>query len=255
MPYHQTEAVALRRWRTNEADAIYLLFTESLGKIRANARGVAKTTSRMAATLQPYNRIHVVLYSKHEGQEVLTVTQVSLIRHHPGLQNDLTKLSLTACAAELIDGCTADAEPNPTLWSLLTKLLVYWDEEEATQAQLMAFILRILQSTGFEPYLSSCAACGATERSEWYYNPERGGLVCPTCRKTERMVLSGNAIGLMNRLSAGEKLSSSSYSESDIKHALMLLDEHIGYHVGKRSRALQLLEQLTGTQIRPAPSP
>ncbi len=244
MPYHQTEAVALRRWRTKEADAIYLLFTESLGKIRANARGVAKTTSRMAATLQPYNRIHVVLYSKQEGQEVLTVTQVSLVRHHPGIQNDLTKLSLTACAAELIDACTADEEPNPTLWTLLTKLLAFWDEQEATQAQLMAFILRILQSTGFEPYLSACAACGAIEQTEWFYNPERGGLVCPSCRRTERMVLSPDAIRLMNRLSAGEKLSSLRYSESDTKNALMLLDEHIGYHVGKRSRALQLLPRL-----------
>lgn len=245
MPLHHTEAVALRRWRTQEADALYLLFTKALGKVTAKARGVAKTESRLAGILQPYNRFHVILYTKHDDQDVLTVTQASLVRRHPGLHDDLAKLSLTACAVELIDTCTADAEPNSTLWGLLTKLLDFWDEHEATQAQLVAFALRVLRITGFEPHLSSCAECGVTERSEWYYSPERGGVVCPSCRRTERLILSDRALDVMGRLVCGEKLSTLSYTDADVQEMLMFLDEHIGYHVGRRSRALRFLRELS----------
>lgn len=236
----------MRRWRTQEADALYLLFTEALGKVAAKARGVAKTESRLAGILQPYNRIHVILYRKYEEQDVLTVTQASLVRHYAGLQNDLTKLSLAACAVELIDTCTPDAEPNSTLWGLLTKLLGFWDEHHATQAQLVAFALRVLRVTGFEPRLSSCAECGVTQRSQWYYSPERGGIVCPTCRRTERLVLSNRALEVMGRLASGEKLSTLSHTSAEVGEMLMFLDEHIGYHVGRRSRALRFLRQLSG---------
>jgi DNA repair protein RecO (recombination protein O) len=249
MPLHHTEAVVLRRWRTQEADALYLLFTEAMGKVTVKARGVAKTESRLAGILQPYNRVHVILYSKHEDQEVLTVTQASLIRHHPGLQKDLATLSLAACAAELIDACTADAEPNSTLWSLLTKLLDFWDEHQATQAQLVAFALRVLRVTGFEPHLSSCTECGVTDPAQWYYSPERGGIVCPTCRRTERLTLSTHALGVMGRLASGEKLSALAYTSADVQEMLMFLDEHTGYHVGRRSRALRFLQELTVTPL------
>jgi len=244
MSYHATEAVTLRRWRTQEADALYLLFTESLGKVTAKARGVAKSTSRIAGMLQPHNRTHVILYQKQEDQDILSVTQVSLVRRYPHLQGDLKSLTLAACAAELIDFCTGEGEPNRVIWSLLTKLLDFWEENEATEAQLAAFALRILKETGFEPHLAACAKCGVQERSEWYYSPERGAILCPGCRRTERLALSGGAVSTMARLTSGEKLSALSFGEQDVKDMLLFLDEHIGYHVGRRSRALRVLQQI-----------
>ncbi|MFH1738377.1 MAG: DNA repair protein RecO [bacterium] len=245
MALHHTEAISLRRWRTQEADALYLVFAEALGKVTVKARGVAKTTSRLAGVLQPYNRIHLVLYTKQEDQDVLTVTQASLVQHYPKIQNDLAKLSLTACAVELIDSCTGESESNSTLWSLLTKLLDFWDESDATQAQLAAFALRVLKATGFEPHLSACAKCGIDERSEWYYSPERGAILCPACRRMELFTLSGGARSVMRRLTAGEKLSALSYKDGEVQEMLMFLDEHIGYHVGRRSRALRVLQQMS----------
>ncbi len=240
-----TEAVVLRRRRAREADAIYLLYTEKLGKVTAKARGVTKTESRLAGILQPYNHIHVILYSKHDQQDILTITQASLVRHHPSIQNSLTKLSLAACAAELLDACTPDAEAAHSLWTLLTKLLAYWDEHDASQAQLAAFALRVLQLTGFEPHLSSCAACGRENCDHWYYLPHRGGVVCPACRGTAGIAILEGSLKLMRGLAAGRKLSSLPFREADVRQVLLLLDEHLGYHVGRHLKALRFLRDIS----------
>src|SRR5262249_2893742 len=56
-----SEAVILRRIDFGEADRILTLFTPTYGKVRAVAKGVRRTTSRLAGHLEPFTRTQLLL--------------------------------------------------------------------------------------------------------------------------------------------------------------------------------------------------
>src|SRR5437667_11388188 len=60
---YRDRAVVLRKLDYGEADRIYTLLTRSHGKVGAIAKGVRKSTSRLAAALQLFARIDVLLAS------------------------------------------------------------------------------------------------------------------------------------------------------------------------------------------------
>ena len=51
---YRTPAVILKRMDLGEADRIVTLYSRDVGKIRAVAKGVRKTTSRSAGHLEPF---------------------------------------------------------------------------------------------------------------------------------------------------------------------------------------------------------
>jgi len=53
MPTYRDEAVVLRTQKLGEADRIITMLTRRLGKVRAVAKGVRKTSSRFGARLEP----------------------------------------------------------------------------------------------------------------------------------------------------------------------------------------------------------
>ena len=57
---YATEAVILRRIDFGEADRILTLFTPNYGKVRAVAKGVRRTTSRLAGHLEPFTRTQLL---------------------------------------------------------------------------------------------------------------------------------------------------------------------------------------------------
>lgn len=62
MNQYRDRAVVLRTYRLGEADRIVVLLTREHGKVRAVAKGVRKTTSRIGARLEPMNHVEVQLH-------------------------------------------------------------------------------------------------------------------------------------------------------------------------------------------------
>src|SRR6185437_12104048 len=57
MSLFRDKGVALRSYRLGEADRIVVFLTERLGKVRAVAKGVRKTTSKFGARLEPLTHV------------------------------------------------------------------------------------------------------------------------------------------------------------------------------------------------------
>src|SRR5882757_3278198 len=90
----KTEALVLRSMRYGEADRILHLYTPHRGRISAIAKGVRKTRSRFGGRMEPYFRLHMVLY---EGRsELLTVTSAETISGHPRLREHAAALDSAA---------------------------------------------------------------------------------------------------------------------------------------------------------------
>ena len=73
MPLYRDDAIVLRTHKLGEADRIVTLLTKHHGKVRAVAKGVRRTSSRIGARMEPFMLADVQLY---EGRNMDIVSEV-----------------------------------------------------------------------------------------------------------------------------------------------------------------------------------
>ena len=76
MSLYRDKGIVLRSYKLGESDRIVVMMTEHHGKVRAVAKGIRKTKSKIGARLEPMSHVDVQLY---KGRELDTVSQVELI--------------------------------------------------------------------------------------------------------------------------------------------------------------------------------
>ena len=176
----KTEGIVLRSLRYGEADRILHLYTPDRGRVSAIAKGVRRAKSRFGGRLEPFFRLHLVLY---EGRsELLTVTSAETVAAHPRLRENAAALDGAARACEAVARVFDDGDPHRGVYHLLANELALLDRapERATRATALAFRLKLLLAAGFAPHLASCASCGEPEHLVGF-SGAAGGVVCGAC--------------------------------------------------------------------------
>jgi DNA repair protein RecO (recombination protein O) len=191
----KTEAVVLRSLRYGEADRILHLYTPQRGRISAIAKGVRRTKSRFGGRLEPFFRLHMVLYEPTSRRsELLTVTGAETVDGYPRLREDGPALDSAARACDAVGRLFETAEPHPGVFALLCNELALLDAgaggegSHATLANQLAFRLKLLLAAGLAPQLAACASCGEADHLA-AFSGAAGGVVCTACEA------SGFALG------------------------------------------------------------
>src|SRR6476646_11311739 len=128
---YSTEAICLRRTDFGEADRILTLFTPTYGKVRAVAKGVRRTTSRLAGHLEPFTRTQLLLAT---GRDLDIVTQAEAKERLDALRQDVGHATGAGYVAELVDRFLEDADPHPRLYTLFVETLRLLDDGAAAPA-------------------------------------------------------------------------------------------------------------------------
>jgi DNA repair protein RecO (recombination protein O) len=176
----KTEAIVLRSIRYGEADRILHLYTPHRGRLSAIAKGVRKAKSRFGGRLEPFFRLQTIL---HEGRsDLLTVTSVETVAAYPRLREHGASLDVAARCCDAVGRLFATDDPHPGVYALLANELALLDADAAvaTQANAVAFRLKLLLAAGLAPQLSACASCGEREHLSGF-SGAAGGVVCPAC--------------------------------------------------------------------------
>jgi DNA repair protein RecO (recombination protein O) len=179
----KTEAVVLRSLKYGEADRILHLYTPHRGRVSAIAKGVRRAKSRFGGRLEPYFRLHMVLY---EGRsELLTVTSADTVTGHSRLREHGPALDSAARACDAVSRLFETADPHPGVFALLCNELALLDArpEQAGLANQLAFRLKLLLAAGLAPQLAACAACGEADHLS-AFSGAAGGVVCSACEAT-----------------------------------------------------------------------
>lgn len=177
----KTEAIVLRSLRYGEADRILHLYTPHRGRLSAIAKGVRKARSRFGGRLEPFFRLHAVLYQGRS--DLLTVTTVDTIEGHPRLRESAAALDVAARACDAVSRLFATDDPHPGVYHLLANELSLLDADPAraaTAGNALAFRLKLLVAAGLSPQLAACASCGEREHLSGF-SGSAGGVVCPSC--------------------------------------------------------------------------
>jgi len=175
---YRSEAIILRRSDYGEADRILTIYTPRWGKRRAIAKGVRKTTSRLAGHIELFTRVNLQLA---EGRNLDIVTQAEIIAPYRRLRLDLERISFAYYVAELLDKLTTDEEGQNSNYALLAETLDALDSAPVPEVAVRRFELRLLGLVGYRPYLFHCAACQETLTEEADRWTPAGGMLCPRC--------------------------------------------------------------------------
>ncbi len=206
---YTTEAVVLRRSDLGEADRILTLFSPAHGKIRAIAKGVRRTTSRLSGHLEPFTRTEMLLA---RGRELDVITQAEGRERLDGLRASAWHMSAAWYCSELIDRFLETADPHPRLYFLYIQTLRLLDQSAAdSQRQsrcwlgLRYFELRLLDELGYRPALHNCAGCETPLLpSPHGYSAELGGVLCESCSRYAQRRLSLPAFKVLRLLQTTE---------------------------------------------------
>ncbi len=194
---YKTDALVLFSRPLGEADRLVDLLTWERGKITAVARGARKVKSRLAAGVDLFTYGH---YQLHLGRTLDLITGQAVKEHFTAFREDAALYPYGLFLTELTGRLIRSEEPSPGPCSLLLKgwrLL----GETAPRCRMLfcrAFELKLMELTGFCPYLKGCLLCGAVEAH--YFSPRQGGLLCRSCTGGGAVKLNAGTVALARRL-------------------------------------------------------
>lgn len=233
--YHDT-GVVLRTYKLGEGDRIVVLLTLGHGKVRAVAKGVRKTKSRLGVRLEMFSHVKVLM---HEGRELDVVSQAESIDHFKALREDLDRLTRGAAIVEAVEQLAQDHQPDPRLYQMLLGALRTLAAQPSPLV-VPAFYWKLLAADGVRPQLDVCVSCG--EPGPFVaFDLAEGGVQCRSCRRGP--AVSEGAVALMRRILGGDLVAVLAEPPSSAGHEVeVLATRAMEHHLERRLRAAGLLE-------------
>lgn len=187
MPVYKAEGIVVRRQPLGEADRVVTLFTREYGKLRAAARGVRRTTSRLGARVEPFTHARFLLA---KGKTLDVIAQVDVVEAFAGMRTGLHRTAYAAFVAELVDRFLPERDRHETVFTLVRTTLAALAEADEDGAELLGvwFALRLADDLGYRPETEACVGCGRPllpgnggRGAAWWFSPLLGGALCQAC--------------------------------------------------------------------------
>ena len=210
MPTYRTKGIIIKYTDLREADRIITIFTSTLGKVRAVAKGVRKTTSKLGGHLEIFNMVELELA---EGRNLETITAAQVSTSFSKVRSDLNKTSLACYLIELIDKLTPDEHCDTRIFNLVISTLEHLDKQKEnanleSDLIVQTFKIKLLKLLGFDPQLQKCVQCEADLKTSeaYYFSNLLGGVLCSQCRKYDRAspILPADVLKLLRVLDKHE---------------------------------------------------
>ncbi|MFZ0170096.1 MAG: DNA repair protein RecO [Acidimicrobiales bacterium] len=231
MATFRDEGVVLRTMRLGEADRIITLITPEHGKVRAVAKGVRKTKSKLGGHLDLLTHVSVMCW---KGRELDVITQAEVIDLFRPIREDLDKMPVAFTMLEAVDQVAVERHPMPQLFKMLVGALTTLAGDGGA-VLLGAFLWKLLALEGVSPVVDQCTACG--EPAELVaFDEGVGGFLCRSCRSGQ--AVSPEAVALIRQILGGHLRQAldepSSRATAEVERLATLATE---YHLDRRLRS------------------
>lgn len=184
---YRSQGVIIKRIDVGEADRIVTILTPQ-GKIEATARGVRKTTSKLAGHLE---LLSVCQLQLAQGRSRDVITQSMAIDRFAPLQSSLLRMAAGYYVAELTDVLVGDEDAASPTFVALTDTLQALCTASQIDMVVHWYTLALCDAIGYRPQLVECAVCGATldQRADRWSHTQ-GGMLCADCHRSDPHALT-----------------------------------------------------------------
>ena len=176
---YRAEAIVLKTCDFGETDRILTLLTRHYGKVSVVAKGIRRSTSRLAGHAEPLTH---ATYQLARGRNLDVLTGAEAWATYRGLREDLQSIAAGWYIAELADRFSVERSPSAPLFDLVETALRHLSAGAAPALVCRWFDLHLLDRAGFRPELGECVQCRTRpEETTNAWIVEAGGLVCARC--------------------------------------------------------------------------
>ncbi len=152
MSTHNVQGIILRQANYREADQLFNIYTDQLGKIVALGRGTKKLSSKLNCQLQSFSLINLMIAP---GRNFDHIAGADLAKIFLNIRSNLKKIILASFALELVDVLTKTGEPDKRIFTLLSRYLMALEKNNFTdsdwQVIKQAFVVKLLTLLGLAP--------------------------------------------------------------------------------------------------------
>jgi DNA repair protein RecO (recombination protein O) len=239
---YRDEGVVLRTQKLGEADRIITLLTREHGRVRAVAKGVRRTTSRIGARLEPFGHVDVQFYS---GRTLDGVTQVeTLAAFGSSIASDYSRYTAGTAMLETAERLTPEeGEPAVQQYLLLVgglRALVAGEHDPGLV--LDAYLLRSLSVAGWAPSFDACARCGVAGPHR-AFSPSAGGALCAADRVPGSAAPAVETFELLSALLTGDWAVADASDARARREASGLVAAYLSWQLERGLRSLPLVER------------
>lgn len=242
VPLYRDHAIVLRTHKLGEADRIVTMLTKRHGKVRAVAKGVRRTSSRIGSRMEPFMLADVQLY---EGRNLDIVSQVEIREPYARIiSSDYALFTAATAMVETADKLV-DHEREPAFqhYRLLHGGLGALSRREHEPGLVLdSFLLRSLALAGYEASLDLCAGCGRTGPHR-AFTASGGGSVCERCRPSGAASPAAPTIALLAALLEGDWVSADASLPQHRREAAGLVAAFAQFHMERQIRSLGLVDR------------
>ena len=242
-----TDAIVLTRFDYGEADRIMTLFTPAFGKLKAIAKGVRRTKSRLGGSLEPLAELRVALA---RGRTFDVVTQVQVSHAWLHLRDSLESTATAWYLAELADRSLEERHEAEGLYALLRHAYELLDAGMDAGRVARWYEMRLADELGVRPEVDRCVECDrmldADEAFRWV--PPLGGVLCSRCPgpPADRAGLSLEALKLLKAyqrldVEALAALRQPAAVEAEVEQAMR---DFLRYSLERDARSLPFLDEV-----------
>ena len=196
MATYRDEGIVLRTMRLGEADRIVTILTAEHGKVRAVAKGVRRTKSRMGGRVEPLSHVAMLCW---RGRELDVINQAESLDTFRAIREDMTRLAPATIILEIADQIAEQHAPASELFAMVLGALRSL-ESSASPLLLGAFCLKLLAAEGVGPIVEECARCRSPGPLVAFELSE-GGLLCAKCRRGQ--AVSPEFVAMARRILGG----------------------------------------------------
>lgn len=245
---HRTRALVLRTFDQGESDRVVQLYTESLGRVGAIAKGARRSKRRFPGTLEILSVVDVRLVDPPRAQ-LARLEGAKLVRAFEGIPASLGRYAIACQFLELLNRATSERQAQPELFHFALGVLDVLDGETPDELLALLVLAKTLARIGYRPQLVRCALCGADLPSDGTrigFVPAHGGAVCRNCAGPDEARIPARLLraleaGLRQPLRSRGELG---LSDADIELAQRLVERFFRFHIGFELRSEAFLRQV-----------
>jgi len=249
---HVTPAIVLRTWPLGESDKIVSFLTESHGKLTGIAKGAKRSRKRFVNSLEPFSLVNLRFQDRAHSNLVFIVAS-DLACGFKHLLTSLEKISFASYLVEITDGLIGEREENRLVFRHLKDGLTHLDERSTSLTFLTSFELKLLKLAGYQPLLDSCRRCGRERWNQsptrWHFSPRDGGILCESCSRLRKEILSLSAatLEILTNLQEEKNMPASDVSPPTgvLKEIRSVVVRFIEFHMEREIKSAVFLRQFS----------
>lgn len=248
MPVYRDDCVVLRTHKLGEADRIITMLTRQHGKVRAVARGVRKTSSRIGSRLEPFMVADVQFY---EGRSLDTVTQAVTINSYGALiSSDYASYTAASAMVETADKLSEAEAGLPQYLLLVGALRSLARGEHGASLTLDSYLLRALSMAGWAPSFGDCAVTGEPGPHSAFV-VQLGGVVADSVAPPGTPRLDIATLNLLGALLTGRWDVADASDQTTRAQASGVVAAYTQWHLERGLRSLEHVDRGTPTRSSP----